>query len=102
MYGAVEILRKMLRILWKETKINAEVKAIRKRQKKFIGVFNGRDGIEKLASCRHIQGQSSRGRWRKIYVGIVNSCSLTTNNILSNTDFIQISGVREVGDWLSS
>lgn len=60
MYGAVEILRKMLRILWKETKINAEVKAIRKRQKKFIGVFNGRDGIEKLASCRHIRAEQQR------------------------------------------
>ena len=72
-------LRRLMRISWTDRKTNEEVlqlaetkrslmTTIRKRQLKFVGHINRKNGLEKTVLCGKIEGKRSRGRQRTTYI----------------------------------
>ena len=97
-----------MRISWTDRKTNEEVlqlaetkrslvTTIRKRQLKFVGHINRKNGLEKTVLCGKIEGKRSRGRQRTTYINSLNA--FATKKRMPNNRFIQLADDRE--EWRS-
>ena len=96
-------LRRLMRISWTERKTNEEVlqlagtkrslmKAIRKRQLRFVGHINRKNELEKVVLCGKIAGRRDRGRQRISYIDSLNT--FATRKRMPNNQFIRLADDR--------